>query len=427
MQMPPVSNTPSGMDAERFLSNTISILASSADLSATVDNLARLATSELADCCVIFMFENEQTIRRLAMAYKGKPGSGNSQADTLYPLELHAAAGPARVLRTGECDMAAVTPDVIAGLGLNSDELATALNRLPAIYICMPIVARGRIIGAIAFFSVESKRAFADAEMSLMRGLANAAGVAIDDAKLYREAQEANRLKDEFVAMVSHELRTPLTPILGCIHLLRTANLSKANFDRALEMIEQHAHTQVHIVEDLVDASRIVAGKLHLVMKPTPVGPAVEAAIAAVRPSAEAKGVHIVTNIQDIPQPIDGDPHRLQQIVWNLLSNAVKFTPSDGRIEISVQPDGDHIQIQVTDTGVGIPADVLPSIFNRFRESLEGSSKMRSGLGLGLAIVGHLVELHNGSIKAESAGPGKGAVFTLRFPLANRKAASATP
>jgi two-component system CheB/CheR fusion protein len=169
-----------------------------------------------------------------------------------------------------------------------------------------------------------------------------------------------------------------------------------------------------------------VSGKLHLVMKSTDVEPVVDAAIKSVRASAEAKGIAIVTSFDDVQQPIDGDPHRLQQIIWHLLSNAIKFTPSEGRIEISAFPDGDHVRIQVTDTGVGIPADILPSIFDRFRKTLDANSKMRTGLGLGLTIVRHLVELHNGSIHAASAGPGQGAVFTLRFPFAARKAASAT-
>jgi signal transduction histidine kinase len=169
-----------------------------------------------------------------------------------------------------------------------------------------------------------------------------------------------------------------------------------------------------------------VSGKLHLVMKSMDVRPVMEAAVGSVRASAEAKGIAIVTNFEEIQQPIDGDPHRLQQIIWHLLSNAIKFTPSEGRIKISARPDDDHIEIQVTDTGVGIPADIIPSIFDRFRKTLDASSKMRTGLGLGLAIVRHLVELHNGSIHAASAGPGRGAVFTLRFPFAARKAASAT-
>jgi signal transduction histidine kinase len=282
------------------------------------------------------------------------------------------------------------------------------------------------MIGAVVFMSGNPKRQFGEVELSLAKNLADAAAVAMDNSKLYRDAQEANRLKDEFVAMVSHESRTPLTPILGCIHLLRTAKLNQPNFDRALEMIERNAHTQLQIVEDLLDASRIVAGKLHLVKKSTSVIPIVEAAIETVKSSAEAKGIKIITRFGDIDEPVDGDPHRLQQITWNLLSNAVKFTPPDGRIEISTRSNEDHVQIQVTDTGVGIPADLMPYIFDRFRQGSDTNSKMRSGLGLGLAIVRHLVELHNGSIEASSAGPGKGAVFTLTFPTAARRAATAS-
>jgi signal transduction histidine kinase len=246
----------------------------------------------------------------------------------------------------------------------------------------------------------------------------------MDSARLYHQAQEANRLKDEFVAMVSHELRTPLTPILGCIHLLRTPNISEANFNRSLEIIERNAQAQVQIVEDLLDVSRIVAGKLHLTMKATDLVRVVEAAVDSIRPAADAKGVPIITNFAEVRQQIDGDPNRLQQVVWNLLSNAVKFTPAGGRIEISVHGENDHVRLQVTDTGVGIPSELLPFIFDRFRQASDGNSKMRSGLGLGLAIVRHLVELHSGSIEAASGGRGHGAVFTLKFPFAARKAAA---
>jgi signal transduction histidine kinase len=415
------------MDSERFLSNTISILAASSDLRTTVDSLVRLAVRDLADCCGVFMIENEQTIRRLSIASRSCSELGSDELDSLYPLNLHAVCGPGHVLRTGEAQLlTAITPEVIESFGLKTGELVLASGAMPSICLCVPGVARGRVIGAIALLAGETKRTFDDRDRFLALALADAAAVAIDNARLYREAQEANRLKDEFVAMVSHELRTPLTPLLGCIHLLKTADMTQANFNRVLEMIERHAHTQVQIVEDLFDASRIVAGKLHLVMKSTSIEPVVESAIESVRASADAKQIRIVTSFEDIPHPIDGDPHRLQQIVWNLLSNAVKFTPARGTIEISLRDEKDYVQIQVTDTGIGIPADVLPGIFDRFRQPIDGNSKMRSGLRLGLAIVRHLVELHNGSIQAESAGPGQGAVFTLRFPFAARKAAAAT-
>ena len=408
------------MDSERFLLNIISTLATSRDLRTTIDNLALLATKGLADWCGVYLFESEQTIRRVAVA-------PTAQLESVFSTVINAKTGPAYVRRTGDPQLlTSVSPEVAEGLGIKPEELALPDGRNLSIYACMPAVARNRMIGAVVFMSADPKQGFSEVELTQAGGLANAVAVAMDNSRLYRDAQEANRLKDEFVAMVSHELRTPLTPMLGCIHLLRTAKLSQTNFDRALDMIERNAHAQVHIVEDLLDASRIVAGKLHLVMKSTQVPPIVEAAIETVLGSAEAKGIEIITNFEDVQTPINADPHRLQQIVWNLLSNAVKFTPSEGRIDVSLRADGNDIQIQVTDTGIGIPPDFLPYIFDRFRQGSYVNPKMRSGLGLGLTIVRHLVELHSGSIHAASAGPDKGAVFTLRFPFAVPRAISAS-
>ncbi len=404
--------------ARQFLADAIAILATSVDFKSTIENLATLATTQLADWCAVFSFENEQTIRRLTVVGIEESIGANLQLETLYPLDLHSPAGPGHVLRTGEHQASTrITDDMAASLGFKPDELVLADGRNPSSFLCVPLAARGRTIGAIAFMSADPERLVNETDLSLARDLACAAAVAMDNARLYRDAQEANRLKDEFVAMVSHELRTPLTPILGCIHLLRTADLSRANFARALDMIERNAHAQVQIVEDLLDVSRIVAGKLHLTMKAIDVVSVVEAAVDSVRSLAEGKSVQVITNFEDIEEPIDGDPDRLQQIVWNLLSNAVKFTPPDGRIEISLKQDGDHVCIQVTDTGIGIPSEFLPYIFDRFRQADEYNTNTRSGLGLGLAIVRHLVELHQGSIEASSPGPGQGAVFTLKFPF----------
>jgi signal transduction histidine kinase len=394
-------------------STAIAILATSPDFKSTIDSLARLGASELADWCAIFSFDNDNTIRRL------------TEPEGLYTLDLHASSGPAHVLRTGEHELtAAVTEEQIDALGLKPSQILAGNGHKPSSYLCVPLKARGRTIGAIALMSFHAERTFNEQDLTRTMDLASAAAVAIDNATLYREAQEANRLKDEFVAMVSHELRTPLTPILGCIHLLRTAKLSEANFARALELIERNAQAQVQIVEDLLDVSRIIAGKLHLEMKSVEVVSVVEAALESVRVLAESKNIEILNTFGSVSEPIDGDPNRLQQIIWNLLSNAVKFTPAGGRIEIAVQQDGDNIEIRVTDTGVGIPSEFLPYIFDRFRQA-ENSSKTRSGLGLGLAIVRHLVELHHGSISAASAGVGRGAVFTLKFPLQARKASTA--
>jgi signal transduction histidine kinase len=415
------------MDAARFLSTTISILAASPDFRHTLENLARLATSHLADWCGIFMFENEHTVRRLLVVQNGSSPAGGTHVEARYPINRHLSSGPAHVLRTGAHQLITnISGELAESLGLRPEELL-AHGRTPSRCLCVPLASRGRIIGAMVFMSADPGVAFEEAHIDLARNLAAAAAVAMDNARLHRDAEEANRLKDEFVGLVSHELKTPLTPILGCIHLLRTANLSEANSARALEMIERNAQAQVQMVDDLLDVSRIVGGKLHLLMKSTDLVSVIEAAIESVRPAAEAKSIQIIANFEDIRHPINGDPNRLQQVMWNLLSNAVKFTPSGGSIEITICSDSDHIVVRVTDTGVGIPAEVLPEIFDRFRQACDGNSKMRSGLGLGLAIVRHLVELHNGSIEAASAGLGHGAIFTLKFPFAARKAACTTP
>jgi signal transduction histidine kinase len=405
------------MYAERFLTTVLSILSRSSDVRTTIANLASLGAEGLADWCGVYAFENDRTVRRLGAA-------PSPSIEALFPLDLHATAGPAYVWRTGERQMIENPGrDIAASLGVEPEELGLPDGGKPLLYSCLPAAAAGRTIGAVVFLSTDPARRFGDAEFSLAASLADGVGVAIDNSRLFRDAEEASRLKDEFVGMVSHELRTPLTPILGCIHLLRTAKLSPPRFERALEMIERNAHAQVQIVEDLLDASRIVAGKLNVTIKSTPLVPVLEAAIDTVRTWAEAKGVRIVTDFDDIRPPVQADPDRLQQIMRNLLSNAVKFTPAGGRVEISLRPDGDHVRIQVSDTGVGIPADSLPHIFDRFRHTSDANSDMRSGLGLGLALVRRLVEVHNGSIEAASSGPGQGAVFTLRFPTAARRAA----
>src|SRR5438105_3902029 len=357
------------MDGEEFLSTTISILATSPDFRTAIENLSRLANSYISDWCAVFTVESEHGLRRLI------PLEG------LYPLNVHAPTGPGYVLRTGEVQfLTEVTDEVLENLGFGADEPPFGNGHRASTCLCLPLIARDRTIGVIAFLSAGSKADLAGRDLRLAQAVADAAAVAIDNAELYRQAQEANRLKDDFVAMVSHELRTPLTPMLGCIHLLRTARLTESNFDRALDIIERNAQAQLRIVEDLFDASRIVAGKLHLVMKSVQLTPVLEAAVESVRSSAEGKGVKIVTTLGDIQQPIEGDPHRIQQIMWQLLSNAVKFTPSEGRIELSMRPDADHVLIQVADTGIGIPPDFLPHIFDRFRHAGDADANLRPGL-----------------------------------------------
>ncbi|HEV7374135.1 MAG TPA: response regulator [Pyrinomonadaceae bacterium] len=231
------------------------------------------------------------------------------------------------------------------------------------------------------------------------------------------EAEQANRTKDEFLATLSHELRTPLTAILGWSHLLQTKTLDQENMERALETIERNARSQSQLIDDLLDVSRIITGKLRIDMRPVELVSIIEAAIDSMRPTAQAKSIKFEVACDKTASHVSGDSNRLQQIVWNLFSNAVKFTPEGGRINVSLERSGEHAQITISDTGQGIDARFLPFIFDRFRQADGSTTRKYGGLGLGLAIVRHLVELHGGTIKVHSDGVDQGATFTVLLPL----------
>lgn len=236
------------------------------------------------------------------------------------------------------------------------------------------------------------------------------------------QAEEANRLKDEFLATISHELRTPLAAILGWMHMLRSGALSVEKRERALEVIDRNAKTQAQLIEDLLDVSRIISGKLELEMAATSIAAVVQAAVDTVRPSAETRNVRLEVSMSSTAQVL-GDHHRLQQVVWNLLSNAVKFTPSGGRVTIAVTDDARDVLVRVTDTGAGIDPAFLPHVFERFRQAEGGSARKLGGLGLGLSIVHHVVTAHQGTVRATSLGLGQGATFTVRLPILQRAVA----
>jgi PAS domain S-box-containing protein len=232
------------------------------------------------------------------------------------------------------------------------------------------------------------------------------------------QLEEANRSKDEFLATVSHELRTPLNAILGWTRMLRTGALhGEEKSQRALETIERNARAQTQLVEDILDVSRIIAGKLRVQVRHIDVRGVILAAMDAVRPAADAKQLELALDVRDEAGDFQGDPDRLQQVVWNLLSNAIKFTPHKGRVVVELRRSNGHVEIAVSDTGIGIARDFLPHVFDRFRQADSSSTRMQGGLGLGLAIVRHLVEVHGGTVAAESEGEGKGARFTVRLPV----------
>jgi len=231
-----------------------------------------------------------------------------------------------------------------------------------------------------------------------------------------QRAEEASRARDEFLATLSHELRTPLTAIMGWVHLLRTGNLDEASRERALETIDRNAHLEAQLTADILDVARIITGKLRLRIQSVDPAEVARAAVETVRQSAESRKVELVMTVDGAPATVAGDPDRLQQAIANLLTNAVKFTPEGGRVELRVAGGPDTVKLEVKDTGAGIPPDLLPHVFERFRQ---GGSHARSkgGLGLGLAIVSHIVELHSGHVGARSEGRGHGATFTIELPV----------
>ena len=266
----------------------------------------------------------------------------------------------------------------------------------------------GSFVGYIgSCLDITERKEAEDERMQLLRS----------EQEARQRAEEASRLKDEFLATVSHELRTPLTAVVGWSHLLQVGELDSKMSATALEAISRNARSQGQLIDDLLDVSRIIAGRLRLDVRPCHPSAFIEAALEAVRPAAEAKGVRLQKIIDTGVGAVVGDSERLQQVVWNLLSNAIKFTPKNGRVQVRLQRVNSEIEIVVIDNGSGINSQFLPFVFDRFRQEDMSTTRHHGGLGLGLAIVRHLIELHGGTVQAESEGEGRGATFTVRLPL----------
>jgi signal transduction histidine kinase len=279
----------------------------------------------------------------------------------------------------------------------------------------------GGVIGTLTIIEDVTERVAREAELQAQ---VDARTQALAREKAAREeAEEANHLKDEFLATVSHELRTPLTAILGWSNMLLSGGLSGEAHDRALETIHRNAQAQNQLISDLLDVSRIISGKLRLDLRTVELPPIIESAVEATRPAAEAKGVRLTTALNRRAGPIEGDADRLQQVIWNLLTNAIKFTPAGGQILVKLDSSGPHVEITVRDSGIGIHPEFLPHIFDRFRQADPGTNRLHGGMGLGLSIVRQLVELHGGTVRAESEGEGKGATFVVSLPFVNFKGA----
>ena len=323
--------------------------------------------------------------------------------------------GGAKVIRSGKPEMVEQVSEAYSSDDASDGQLRLMRALGMKSYVIVPMLARGRTLGAISFAA--SDRRYTQGDIALAEDLARRAALSIDNARLYIQAQKANRLKDEFLATLSHELRTPLTSVIGWVQMLRTGRLDGEAFDYALDAIERNAKGQAQIISDILDVSDIVRGKLRLKIKQISPHEFIEPAIASIRPAAEAKEIAVEVMIDESIGQISGDPDRLQQALWNLASNAVKFTPKGGRVIVEASRRGGDLEVSITDTGQGIESGFLPHVFDRFRQADSSSTREHGGLGLGLALVRHLAEMHGGTARAESEGAGRGARFTIRLPL----------
>jgi PAS domain S-box-containing protein len=293
-----------------------------------------------------------------------------------------------------------------------------------ASYLAVPVISSSGQLHGSLYFAHQEAGIFSERHQRIVEGIAAQAAIALDNAKLYElalqeraKAEEANRLKDEFLATVSHELRTPLNAIIGWAHMLNRGRLNENSVAHALETIERNARSQAQLIEDILDVSRIITGKLRLKVEAFDIVTVISAAIDSVQLAADAKAITLNVIIDPSARHISGDASRLQQVIWNLLSNAIKFTDHGGRVDIRLEQVNGTAQLAVKDSGMGISAAFLPFIFERFRQADGTTTRNHGGLGLGLAIVRHLVELHGGTVRAESEGEGFGTTFTINLPL----------
>ena len=400
-----------------FLAQTATVFDAALEPEATLINLARLAVPALAECAIVDLVPEDGHVRRIEVIDVDPTRRDTAQIVRRQTPNVRADSPFSRAIRTGQPALVPEVPHRAAEDG--SDPEHVRLMRLLECQsmLLIPLVARGQTLGLLTLASRDRARQYDGADLALAQELAGRAAIALDNARLYRESQNASRTKDEFLAMVSHELRTPINAVLGWAAMLREHRLDPSRAEYACDAIERSARAQAHMLEQLLDVSRAISGKLELRLAPADLTGVVSAALDAVRPEAEDRNVRITSRLDRGLPLMMVDPERLQQVVVNLLSNAVKFSPSEGVVEVDVRRDDTSAEIVVRDQGIGIRREFLPYVFERFRQGEANRRKTNHGLGLGLSIARDIVERHGGTITADSAGEGKGASFTVRLPL----------
>ena len=402
-----------------FVARMAEVVSRSVDYDAKLKGLVELAVPAIADWAALDVVEPDGRLRRLAVAHASV---GESQLDDEVRRRHEDPITPCnarQVIRTGKSVLLSdVTEDAIVAAA-NSDDHRAALMRALRLTscVCVPLTTNHGTFAALTLATAESGRQYSTEDFAFAEDVASRTALMVDLARAYEELRKASGVKDEFLATLSHELRTPLNAIQGYARMLRAGMVTPDKLPRTFETIERNTASLAKMVEDILDVSRVVSGKMRLNMQPVELPPVVHDAIGTVMPAAEAKHIRLETIVDPQLGLVSGDPDRLRQVVWNLLSNAVKFTPKEGRIQVRLERVNSSVEIIVSDTGIGIRPDFLPHIFERFRQADSAAGREHSGLGLGLAIVRNLVELHGGTVYATSGGEGQGSTFRVRLPL----------
>ena len=410
----------------RFLAEVSRVLSSSLDHATTLRQIARLAVPEFADGCSVDLLTADGTTQRLAMTHRDpRKEALGWELWRRYPPRPHHPVQ--RTLREGKARLFAPTDDAeLEALAHDAEHLAMMRALETRSAMTVPLVAHDRVLGALLFITgVESGRIYTEHDVELAEELARRAGQAIENARLYSEVETASRAKDDFLAMLAHELRNPLGVVVNALAVLEHSDGGDEGAGRARHLIRRQVQHLTRLLDDLLDVARITRGRVDLRPERLDLRVAVDLAVEAQRHRVDAKGQTLDVRMASEPVPVSGDPARLQQVVGNLLSNACKYTPAGGRIRLALGIDGGEAVLRVEDDGVGIPADRLDAIFDPFTQLEPGLARTEGGLGIGLTLVRQLVELHGGTVRASSAGPGRGAEFVVRLPVAAGRVAGA--
>jgi PAS domain S-box-containing protein len=416
-------------EATRFLADASATLAELTDYESTLQRVASLAVPSFADWCAVDMLDADGSIRRLAVMH-ADPSKVQLARELFlrYPPRPSDPAGIAKVLRDGEAEWMATIPEgFLASLGQDEEYLELIRRLGLKSYICVPLRSRSGTLGVLTFVTAESGRIYDASDLAAADDLASRVVIAIENANLLAALKESDRRKDEFLAILAHELRNPLAPIRNAVHILRAKGPPMPELLWATDVIDRQVHQMSRLVDDLLDVSRIAGGKIQLRKERIELRAVVNSAVEASRPLIDKWKHELTVTMPPEPIHLDADLTRLSQVLLNLLNNAAKYTDRGGRISLTVEKPGDQVLVRVKDNGIGIPADMLPRVFGMFTQVDRSLERAEGGLGIGLTLVQRLVELHGGSVKASSEGPGKGSEFVVRLPVATRAGAQKTP